>query len=173
MRGRSCRWRGPSVLWRILVSDSDGMTTALFFKCDIYVVVIMTTVLLVCSVERTNPVKTIPLSPPVISMTFGPNNSPLSGKEGTKLTSTMIKDRLNKEIENNVTITLRPSADPETIDVQGRGELQIGSVLDTYHIREPITQAHDLLCIRHPGRDAAKGRVRDDDMSAHCAGSRR
>jgi GTP-binding protein len=73
-------------------------------------------------------VKTIPLSPPVISMTFGPNNSPLSGKEGTKLTSTMIKDRLNKEIENNVTITLRPSADPETIDVQGRGELQIGSV---------------------------------------------
>lgn len=73
--------------------------------------------------------KTIPLSPPVISMTFGPNNSPLSGKEGTKLTSTMIKDRLNKEIENNVTITLRPSADPETIDVQGRGELQIGSVL--------------------------------------------
>jgi len=41
----------------------------------------------------------------------------------------MIKDRLNKEIENNVTITLRPSADPETIDVQGRGELQIGSVL--------------------------------------------
>lgn len=81
-----------------------------------------------CSVERTNPVKTIPLSPPVISMTFGPNNSPLSGKEGTKLTSTMIKDRLNKEIENNVTITLRPSADPETIDVQGRGELQIGSV---------------------------------------------
>lgn len=129
MRARSCRWRGPSVLWQIPVSDGDdNMITVLFVKCHVYVdIVIMSIVLLVCSVERTIPVKTIPLSPPVISMTFGPNNSPLSGKEGTKLTSTMIKDRLNKEIENNVTITLRPSADPETIDVQGRGELQIGS----------------------------------------------
>lgn len=111
------------------MTDVDVMITALFINCDVHAVELMPTVLLVCSVERTIPVKTIPLSPPVISMTFGPNNSPLSGKEGTKLTSTMIKDRLNKEIENNVTITLRPSADPETIDVQGRGELQIGSVL--------------------------------------------
>ncbi|CAN0456662.1 unnamed protein product, partial [Pylaiella littoralis] len=39
--------------------------------------------------------------PPVVSMTFGPNNSPLGGKEGTKFTSTMIKERLQKEIENN------------------------------------------------------------------------
>lgn len=74
---------------------------------------------------------TIPISPPVVSMTFGPNDSPLGGKEGTKFTSTMIKERLAKEIENNVTISLKASSDPESIDVQGRGELQIGILVET------------------------------------------
>jgi len=64
-------------------------------------------------------------------MTFGPNDSPLSGKEGNKLTSSMIKERLQKEVENNVTLSLRPSSDPESIDVQGRGELQIGILVET------------------------------------------
>lgn len=81
--------------------------------------------------EVEEPIATIPISPPVISMTFSPNDSPLSGKDGTKLTSNMIKDRLNKEIENNVTLTLRASAHSESIDVQGRGELQIGILIET------------------------------------------
>eukprot|EP01038_Epipyxis_sp_PR26KG_P011886 gene11886-15904_t len=86
----------------------------------------------ICSPLVTEAVKTVPLLPPVISMTFGPNDSPLSGKEGSKLTSSMIKDRLKKEIENNVTISLRESAsDSESIDVQGRGELQIGILVET------------------------------------------
>lgn len=80
----------------------------------------------VCSPLRNEPLATIPLLPPIISMTFGPNDSPLSGKEGSKLTSSLIKDRLKKEIENNVTISLKQAVDPESIDVQGRGELQIG-----------------------------------------------
>jgi GTP-binding protein len=85
----------------------------------------------VCSPEVTEPVATIPISPPIISMTFGPNDSPLSGKEGTKLTSSMIKERLKREIENNVTLQLRPSSDPEALDVQGRGELQIGILVES------------------------------------------
>jgi GTP-binding protein len=85
----------------------------------------------VCDPERNEAIPTIPISPPVISMTFGPNDSPLSGKEGNKLTSSMIKDRLQKEVENNVTLQLRPSNDPESIDVQGRGELQIGILVET------------------------------------------
>jgi GTP-binding protein len=85
----------------------------------------------ICSLEVTEPIPTIPISPPVISMTFGPNDSPLSGREGTKLTSTMIKDRLVKEVENNVTLVLRTSADSESVDVQGRGELQIGILVET------------------------------------------
>ena len=61
------------------------------------------------------------------------------GREGNKLTSSMIKDRLKKEVENNVTLTLQPSNDSESINVQGRGELQIGdktyivSCLKTYY----------------------------------------
>lgn len=85
----------------------------------------------VCAPDVDKPVPTIPISPPVISMTFGPNDSPLAGREGTKLTSNMIKDRLKKEIENNVTLTLRPSTHMESIDVQGRGELQIGILIET------------------------------------------
>ncbi len=80
----------------------------------------------VCHLLCTQPLPTVPISPPVISMTFSVNNSPLNGREGTKLTSSVIKERLRKEIENNVTLTLKPSSDPEAIDVQGRGELQIG-----------------------------------------------
>lgn len=78
-----------------------------------------------------HPIVTIPISPPVVSMTFGPNNSPLSGKEGTKFTAAAIKERLYKEIENNVTISLKASTDAEAIDVQGRGELQIGILVET------------------------------------------
>jgi len=85
----------------------------------------------ICNPSVDVPVPTIPISPPVISMTFGPNDSPLSGKEGNKLTSSMIKERLQKEIENNVTLTLKPSNDPEAVDVQGRGELQIGILVET------------------------------------------
>jgi GTP-binding protein len=85
----------------------------------------------ICSPLLTASIKTIPITPPVISMTFGPNDSPLSGQEGSKLTSSMIKERLKKEIENNVTLTLRDSSDPESIDVQGRGELQIGILVET------------------------------------------
>lgn len=85
----------------------------------------------VCEPARQEPIITVPVSPPVISMTFGPNDSPLSGRDGNKLTSNMIKERLHKEIENNVTLSLRPSSDPESIDVQGRGELQIGILVET------------------------------------------
>jgi GTP-binding protein len=81
----------------------------------------------VCNPSVTVPVHTTPLSPPVISMTFSVNDSPLNGREGNRLTSSMIKDRLRKEIENNVTLSLRNSTDPEAIDVEGRGELQIGT----------------------------------------------
>lgn len=85
----------------------------------------------VCNPAVTTPVFAIAPSPPVISMTFGPNDSPLAGKEGSKLTSSMIKERLAREIENNVTLSLEGSPDPEAIDVKGRGELQIGILVET------------------------------------------
>lgn len=77
------------------------------------------------------PVSTPPISPPVISMTFGPNTSPFVGKDGTKLTSAAIKDRLMKEVENNVTLSLRQGPNSECLDVLGRGELQIGILIES------------------------------------------
>eukprot|EP01041_Mallomonas_annulata_P007957 gene7957-16290_t len=85
----------------------------------------------VCNPSVDTPVHTIPMSPPVISMTFAPNSSPMGGREGSKVTSSMIKSRLHKEIENNVTLSLKPASDSEAIDVQGRGELQIGILVET------------------------------------------
>ncbi|RYH04650.1 GTP-binding protein [archaeon] len=85
----------------------------------------------VCAPEVMAPLATVPISPPIISMTFGPNDSPLAGKDGQKLTSSMIKDRLRKEVENNVALTLIPSSDPEALDVQGRGELQLGILVES------------------------------------------
>jgi len=85
----------------------------------------------ICAPDRAEHIPTVPISPPVISMTFGPNDSPLAGRDGNKLTSNMIKDRLHKEIENNVTLQLTPSGDSESINVQGRGELQIGILVET------------------------------------------
>ncbi len=83
------------------------------------------------STDREHAVATVPQSPPVISMTFGPNDSPLAGRDGKKLTSSMIKERLQREIENNVTLQLQPSHDSESINVLGRGELQIGILVET------------------------------------------
>jgi GTP-binding protein len=59
-------------------------------------------------------------------MTFGPNDSPLQGREGKKLTSQLIWDRLVKETENNVSIQVKRSeSSSEAFEVYGRGELQV------------------------------------------------
>lgn len=85
----------------------------------------------VCNPGVNTPLSTPPISPPVISMTFGPNTSPFLGREGTKLTAAMIKERLLKEVENNVTLSLRQSTNMECMDVLGRGELQIGILIES------------------------------------------
>ena len=85
----------------------------------------------VCNPSVLVPIKTPPITPPVIAMTFGPNTSPLAGVDGTKVTSNLIKERLMKEIENNVTLSLRPAADVDSMDVLGRGELQIGILVES------------------------------------------
>ncbi len=85
----------------------------------------------IAALDRDVAVAAIPSSPPVISMTFGPNDSPLAGRDGSKLTSSMIKERLHKEVENNVTLSLEAAHDSESINVLGRGELQIGILIET------------------------------------------
>ena len=74
------------------------------------------------------PLETPPLAPPTLSMTFGPNTSPLQGQEGSIVTGSKIKDRLLKEVDNNVTITVK--VDGEKCEVYGRGELQLGILIE-------------------------------------------
>ncbi|MDR1609416.1 MAG: translational GTPase TypA [Holosporales bacterium] len=85
----------------------------------------------IASIDITEPVQAIPIDPPTISITFSVNDSPLAGKEGKSLTSRMIGDRLLKEAEGNVSITVKRSTHEESYEVAGRGELQLGILIET------------------------------------------
>jgi GTP-binding protein len=72
-----------------------------------------------------------PIDPPTLSMRFSVNDSPFAGKEGSKVTSRMIRDRLMREAEGNVAIQVTESEDKDSFDVAGRGELQLETVTAT------------------------------------------
>ncbi len=79
----------------------------------------------------TEPLKAQPIDPPTLSMRFAVNDSPMAGREGTKVTSRMIRDRLEREAESNVAIRVTESADKDSFEVAGRGELQLGVLIET------------------------------------------
>ncbi len=72
-----------------------------------------------------------PIDPPTLSMRFSVNDSPFAGKEGSKVTSRMIRDRLFREAEGNVAVRVTESDDKDSYDVAGRGELQLGVLIET------------------------------------------
>ncbi|MEP2234821.1 MAG: translational GTPase TypA [Alteripontixanthobacter sp.] len=72
-----------------------------------------------------------PIDPPTLAMRFAVNDSPLAGREGDKVTSRMIRDRLAREAETNVAIRVTESADKDSFEVAGRGELQLGVLIET------------------------------------------
>ncbi|MEY4721328.1 MAG: hypothetical protein RIQ46_1053 [Pseudomonadota bacterium] len=77
------------------------------------------------------PIKAQPIDPPTLSMRFAVNDSPFAGREGDKVTSRMIRDRLMREAESNVAIKVTESADKDSFEVAGRGELQLGVLIET------------------------------------------
>ncbi|KAD4981712.1 hypothetical protein E3N88_18383 [Mikania micrantha] len=83
----------------------------------------------VANIEVMTPLPTVELDPPTISMTFGVNDSPLAGLDGTQLTGGKIGDRLMAEAETNLAINVIPGL-AESYEVQGRGELQLGILLE-------------------------------------------
>lgn len=85
----------------------------------------------VCTEDVSEPIPTQSIDPPTISIQVSVNNSPLSGQDGDKLTSTMIRDRLTKEAEYNVSIRVVESDDKDGFELSGRGELQIGVIIET------------------------------------------
>ena len=85
----------------------------------------------VAAPEVSVPIKAQPIDPPTLSMRFAVNDSPMAGREGSKVTSRMIRDRLEREAESNVAIKITESADKDSFEVAGRGELQLGVLIET------------------------------------------
>ena len=76
------------------------------------------------------PIHAQPIDPPTLSMTFSVNDSPYAGREGDKVQSRVIRDRLEREAETNVAIRVTESAERDAFEVAGRGELQLGVLIE-------------------------------------------
>ena len=72
-----------------------------------------------------------PIDPPTLAMSFSVNDSPYAGRDGDKVQSRVIRDRLEREAEGNVAIRLSVAADNDSFEVAGRGELQLGVLIET------------------------------------------
>jgi GTP-binding protein len=77
------------------------------------------------------PLKARPIDPPTLAMSFAVNDSPYAGRDGDKVQSRVIRDRLAREAEGNVAIRISESADKDAFEVAGRGELQLGVLIET------------------------------------------
>lgn len=84
-----------------------------------------------CAFEVTESIKAQPIDPPTLAMTFSINDSPLAGREGDKVTSRMIWDRLCKEAEGNIALKISRTDASDSFEVAGRGELQLGVLIET------------------------------------------
>ena len=85
----------------------------------------------ICDPSVTEPLHAQAIDPPTLSMRFAVNDSPMAGREGTKVTSRMIRDRLFREAESNVAIKVTEADDRDSFEVAGRGELQLGVLIET------------------------------------------
>ena len=83
-----------------------------------------------CALEVDTALPAQPIDPPTISVTFGINDSPLAGKDGTKVQSRVIRERLMKEAESNVAIKIEDTPGGDAFVVSGRGELQMGVLIE-------------------------------------------
>ncbi len=85
-----------------------------------------------CDIAVEEPIQATPVDPPTLAMTFSVNTSPLAGREGNnKVTSRVIGARLMREAEGNVAIHIRETEDKDAFEVAGRGELQLGVLIET------------------------------------------
>jgi GTP-binding protein len=83
-----------------------------------------------CDLSVDVPIPAQPIDPPTISVTFGINDSPLAGRDGNKVQSRVIRERLMKEAEVNVAIKIEDTPGGEAFVVSGRGELQMGVLIE-------------------------------------------
>jgi len=84
-----------------------------------------------CAPEVFAPLPAQPIDPPTLTMTFRINDSPLAGTEGEKVQSRVIRERLLREAEGNVALRISESTEKDSMEVAGRGELQLGILIET------------------------------------------
>ncbi len=84
----------------------------------------------ICALAVDEPLEAQPIDPPTITVTFGINDSPLAGRDGKKVQSRVIRERLLKESESNVAIKVKDTPGGEAFEVSGRGELQMGVLIE-------------------------------------------
>jgi GTP-binding protein len=84
-----------------------------------------------CAPEVAVPLPAQPIDPPTLAMSLRVNDSPFAGTEGDKVTSRVIRDRLLREAEGNVALKVTESSDKDAYEVAGRGELQLGILIET------------------------------------------
>jgi GTP-binding protein len=85
----------------------------------------------ICAPEVEAPLPAQPIDPPTLAMTFRINDSPLAGTEGDKVQSRVIRERLLREAEGNVALRVSESQERDSMEVAGRGELQLGILIET------------------------------------------
>jgi GTP-binding protein len=90
-----------------------------------------TVAMTICDPLVETPIPAQPIDPPTLAMTFRVNDSPLAGTEGDKVTGRMIRDRLLREAEGNVALRVSESDEKDSMEVAGRGELQLGILIET------------------------------------------
>jgi GTP-binding protein len=113
----------------------------------------------ICAPEVETPLPAQPIDPPTLSMTFRVNDSPLAGTEGDKVTGRMIRDRLLREAEGNVALRVSESTERDSMEVAGRGELQLGILIETMR-----REGYELSVSRPKvlfERDPATGELRE------------
>ena len=109
-----------------------------------------------CALDVDIPLPAQPIDPPTISVTFGINDSPLAGKDGSKVQSRVIRERLMKEAEINVAIKVTDTPGGDAFEVAGRGELQMGVLIENMRregfelsISRPRVLFRDIDGVKH------------------------
>ncbi len=121
--------------------------------------------------EHPAPLPVITVDEPSLGLTIGINTSALAGREGTKLTARMVKDRLDQELIGNVSLRVQATERPDAWEVQGRGELQLAVLVETMRregfeltVGKPEVLIRDIDGVRHEPIERVTVDVPEDMM---------
>ena len=109
-----------------------------------------------CTPDREEPLPTLSVDEPTVSMTFQVNKSPFAGQDGKYLTSRQIRERLDQELKHNVALRVKNTDDPDKFRVAGRGELHLSVLVETMRregfelaVSRPEVIMHDVDDVEH------------------------